>query len=156
MKSSNFKNIFVPPFPDDSGAGLGAALFVNSLISKNNSQIQFKHNYLGPSYTNNEILTVLRKFKLKYEMIKNISNSASNSIVNGKIIGWFQGSLEFGDRALGNRSILADPRNKLMKDKINKSIKYRENFRPFAPAVLEEKAKEFLKITKKVFLWKKH
>jgi carbamoyltransferase len=155
LKNSNFKNVFVPPFPDDSGAGLGAALFVNSFISKKNSQIQFKHNYLGPSYTNGEILRVLKRFKLKYEIIKNISYAASNSIMNGKIIGWFQGSLEFGDRALGNRSILADPRNKLMKDKINKSIKYRENFRPFAPAVLEEKAKEFFENYQESFFMEK-
>ena len=155
LNNTNFKNIFVPPFPDDSGAGLGAALFVNSLISKNKSQIQFKHNYLGPSYTNIEILSILKKLKLKYEMIKNISHAASSSIMSGKIIGWFQGSLEFGDRALGNRSILADPRNKSMKDKINKSIKYRENFRPFAPAVLEEKAKEFFEDYQESFFMEK-
>ena len=75
--------------------------------------------------------------------------------MSGKIIGWFQGSLEFGDRALGNRSILADPRNKSMKDKINKSIKYRENFRPFAPAVLEEKAKEFFEDYQESFFMEK-
>ena len=155
MSNSNFKNIFVPPFPDDSGAGLGAALFVNSLISKKNSQIQFKHNYLGPSFTNSEILKVMKKFKLKYELIKNIFDSASNSIIKGKIIGWFQGSLEFGDRALGNRSILADPRNKLMKDKINKFIKYRESFRPFAPAILKEKAKEYFENYQESFFMEK-
>jgi len=155
LSNSNFKNIFVPPFPDDSGAGLGAALFVNSLISKKNSQIQFKHNYLGPSFTNNEILKVMKKFKLKHELIKNIFDSASESIVKGKIIGWFQGSLEFGDRALGNRSILADPRNKLMKDKINRFIKYRENFRPFAPAILEEKAKEYFENYQESFFMEK-
>ena len=155
LSNSNFKNIFVPPFPDDSGAGLGAALFVNSLISKKNSQIQFKHNYLGPSFTNSEILKVMKKFKLKYELIKNIFDSASNSIIKGKIIGWFQGSLEFGDRALGNRSILADPRNKLMKDKINKFIKYRESFRPFAPAILKEKAKEYFENYQESFFMEK-
>ena len=155
LSSSNFKNIFIPPFPDDSGAGLGAALFVNSLISKKNSQIQFKHNYLGPSFTNSEILKVMKKFKLKYELIEDIFDSASDSIIKGKIIGWFQGSLEFGDRALGNRSILADPRNKLMKDKINKFIKYRENFRPFAPAILEEKAKEYFENCQESFFMEK-
>jgi len=155
LSNSNFKNIFVPPFPDDSGAGLGAALFVNSLISKKNSQIQFKHNYLGPSFTNSEILKVMKKFKLKYELIKNIFDSASDSIIKGKIIGWFQGSLEFGDRALGNRSILADPRNKLMKDKINKFIKYRESFRPFAPAILKEKAKEYFENYQESFFMEK-
>ncbi len=155
LTNSNFKNIFVPPFPDDAGAGLGAALFVNSLISKKNSQIQFKHNYLGPSFTNNEILSVLKKFKLNYELIKNISDEASDSIIKGKIIAWFQGSLEFGDRALGNRSILADPRDRLMKNKINKFIKYRENFRPFAPAILEENLNEFCENSQKSFFMEK-
>jgi carbamoyltransferase len=155
LNNSNFKKIFVPPFPDDSGAGLGAALFVNSLLSKKNSQIQFKHNYLGPSFTNIEILSILKKFKLKYELIKNIFDSASDSIIEGKVIAWFQGSLEFGDRALGNRSILADPRNKLMKDKINRIIKYRENFRPFAPAILEDKAGEYFENYQESFFMEK-
>ena len=75
--------------------------------------------------------------------------------MNGKNYRVVPGSLEFGDRALGNRSILADPRNKLMKDKINKSIKYRENFRPFAPAVLEEKAKEFFENYQESFFMEK-
>jgi carbamoyltransferase len=143
MKNTNFDNIFIPPFPDDSGAGLGAALFVNSILFKKNSKVVFNHNYLGPDYNNNEILKVLKKFKLQYNFTDDIYDLASESIASGKIIAWFQGPLEFGDRALGNRSILADPRNRFMKDKINKSIKYRENFRPFAPAVLEEKANEY-------------
>ena len=142
-KNTNFYNIFIPPFPDDSGAGLGAALYVNSVLFKKNSKVNFTHNYLGPSYNDSEILKVLKKLKLKFELIDNIFEVASDSIIAGKIIAWFQGSLEFGDRSLGNRSILADPRNESMKEKINKFIKYRENFRPFAPAVLEEKANDF-------------
>ena len=142
-KNTNFHDVFIPPFPDDSGAGLGAALYVNSILFKKNSKVSFKHNYLGPNYEDFEILKVLKKLKLKYDFIDNIFEVASDSIIAGKIIAWFQGSLEFGDRSLGNRSILADPRNKSIKKKINKFIKYRENFRPFAPAVLEEKAKDF-------------
>ena len=142
-KNTNFHDIFIPPFPDDSGAGLGAALYVNSILFKKNSKVSFNHNYLGPNYKDSEILKVLKKLKLKYDFIDNIFEVASDSIIAGKIIAWFQGSLEFGDRSLGNRSILADPRNVSMKKKINKFIKYRENFRPFAPAVLEEKAKDF-------------
>ncbi|MBD1173875.1 carbamoyl transferase [Pelagibacterales bacterium SAG-MED01] len=142
LKKTNFKKLFVPPVPDDSGAGTGAALFVNSLFNKS-YKINFKNNYLGPSYSNNQILEVLKKFKLKFEYKEDICNDATNSIISGKIIAWFQGRLEFGDRALGNRSILADPRNPLIKDKINKFVKYREKFRPFAPAILEEKTKEY-------------
>lgn len=143
MKGSGYKNIFVPPVPDDSGAGLGAALYVNNSINKEKKRINLFNNFLGPAYKNNEILEELKKFKIKYEYFDNIENQAVDSIIQGKIIAWFQGSLEFGDRALGNRSILADPRNKDIKDKINKSIKYREAFRPFAPAILEEKVSDF-------------
>ena len=102
---------------------------------------------MGPSYSNNEIAQVLKKFKIKFEYVKNICDDASNSIISGDIVAWFQGRLEFGDRALGNRSILADPRDPHMKDKINKNIKYREKFRPFAPAVLKERTKEFFEKT---------
>ncbi len=146
ISKSNFKKLFVPPVPDDSGAGTGAALYVNSFFN-DSYKIKFKDNYLGPSYSNNEIAQVLKKFKIKFEYVKNICDDASNSIISGDIIAWFQGRLEFGDRALGNRSILADPRNPFMKDKINENIKYREKFRPFAPAVLNEKTKEFFENT---------
>ncbi len=143
VKNSDYKNIFIPSVPDDSGAGLGAALYVNYCINKERKRINFFNNYLGPYYKNSKILKELKKFKLKYEYVENIYDDAANSIIQGKIIAWFQGNLEFGDRALGNRSILADPRNQNIKDKINKTIKYRETFRPFAPAILEEKVSEF-------------
>ncbi|MBD1140952.1 carbamoyltransferase [Pelagibacterales bacterium SAG-MED39] len=143
LNKTGFKKVFIPPFPDDSGAGLGAALYVNSLLTKKNKKTIFLNNYLGPSFENNEIEKTLKKFKLEYEKVKDIFDSATKSIIKGKIIAWFQGSLEFGDRALGNRSILADPRNAKMKDMINKNIKYRENFRPFAPAVLIDNIDEF-------------
>ncbi len=143
IKNSEYKKIFIPSVPDDSGAGLGAALYVNYCINKERKRINFFNNYLGPYYKNDKILKELKKFKLKYEYVTNIYDDAANSIIQGKIIAWFQGNLEFGDRALGNRSILADPRNKNIKDKINKTIKYRETFRPFAPAILEEKVSEF-------------
>ena len=102
-----------------------------------------KHNYFGPSFNNNYVEKKLKKYQIKFSFHKNIIDKAVNSILSGKIIGWFQGSLEFGDRALGNRSILADPRKLEMQDKINKKIKYREKFRPFAPAILEDKVKFF-------------
>ena len=143
LKNSKYKNIFIPPVPDDSGAGLGAALYVNNCINRNKSKISLFNNYLGPSFSNDKILKELNKFKIKYEYLKKVEDEATNSIIDGKIIGWFQDQLEFGDRALGNRSILADPRDKNIKDKINKSIKYREAFRPFAPAILEEKVSEY-------------
>ncbi len=143
IKKTRFENIFIPPVPDDSGAGLGAAFYLNNQILRRKRSYVMKNNYLGPSYTNNEVLSVLKKYKLSYEYISNPSLVGAKLISENKIIGWFQGSLEFGDRALGNRSILADPRKKDIKSKINKIVKYREPFRPFAPAVLDEHVKNY-------------
>ncbi len=143
LGKTRFNNLYVPPVPDDSGAGLGAAYYVSNMILNCKKKYYLNHNFLGPSYNNDEVIKKLKKYRIKYEVHKNIFSSAVKSIVKGKIIAWFQGSLEFGDRALGNRSILADPRDKNMKDKINKKIKYREDFRPFAPAILEENKGDF-------------
>jgi carbamoyltransferase len=112
------------------------------MINPKNSKLKFLNNYLGPSYGDSTIEKTLKKFKINFEKIDDIFETAAESIIAGKIIAWFQ---EFGDRALGNRSILADPRNHLMKDKINKSIKYREDFRPFAPAIMTEKVRDYFK-----------
>jgi carbamoyltransferase len=137
-----FENFFIPMAPGDNGGAIGAALLVNSKYNSN--QKNFSNPYLGNSYNDNEIeLTINSKFKnlIKFQKLDNISNTcnlASNMIANGKVIGWFQGKMEFGPRALGNRSILADPRNPNMKKIINQKIKRRENFRPFAPSVLAE------------------
>ena len=143
IKNSKFKKIFIPPVPDDSGAGLGAAYYVSNKILSSKKKYIMKHNYLGPSFSDNYVEKKLKKYQIKFSFHKNIIDKAVNSILSGNIIGWFQGSLEFGDRALGNRSILADPRQLEIQDKINKKIKYREKFRPFAPAILEDKVKFF-------------
>ena len=137
IEKTKFKNVFIPPMPDDSGAGLGAAYFVYKDIMNNKKRATFKNNFLGPNYPNNKIKTILDKYHLSYKFIKNPSKEAAESIANGKIIGWFQDRLEFGDRALGNRSILADPRKKNMKMRVNATVKYREKFRPFAPAIID-------------------
>jgi carbamoyltransferase len=137
-----FENFFIPMAPGDNGGALGAALLVNSKYNLNRKN--FSNPYLGNVYNDNEVeLKVGNKFKnlVKFQKLDNISNTcnlASNMIMDGKVIGWFQGRMEFGPRALGNRSILADPRNPEMKNIINKKIKKRENFRPFAPSVLAE------------------
>ena len=142
IKSSKFENLFIPPVPDDSGAGLGAASFVNNVILKK-KLFPMKNNYLGPQFSDIEIEKILKLYKIKFRKIKNVYAAAAKSIKNKKIIGWFQGKLEFGDRALGNRSIIADPRDRNMKDRINNCVKYREKFRPFAPAILEEYCSEY-------------
>ena len=122
--------IFIPPVPDDSGVSLGAAQYVYNKIYNGNKKYVMKNNYLGPKYIEERILKTLKTCKLNFKEILLMLKNMQQKIVEGKIIGWFQGSLEFGDRALGNRSIIADPRDKLMKDKVNKLVKYREPFRP--------------------------
>ena len=108
---------------------------------------QKRHNsYLGPSFSNKEIEKILKDKKIKYKKVNNIEQLTASYIYNGKIIGWFQGSSEFGPRALGNRSILCKPYPSKMKDYLNKRVKFREYFRPFAPAVLKENSKEYFNL----------
>jgi carbamoyltransferase len=99
--------------------------------------------YLGPEYDSDEIEADLRRNLLNYEIVENPSEIAAALLTEGKIVGWFQGRMEFGPRALGNRSILADPRQADMKDRINAAVKFREPFRPFAPSVIEEKSDDY-------------
>ena len=138
-----FKNIYIPCAPGDNGGALGAAFVVSS---KYKNEIQnYKNPYLGTKFSNDEIMKILKHTNYKNKVIHNfiendvnLFKSAAKLITEGKVIGWFQGQMEFGPRALGNRSILADPRNPDMKNIINMKIKRRESFRPFAPSVLEE------------------
>lgn len=139
------KNIFIPVAPGDNGGSLGAAFYTCKKKIRHNN---FDNPYLGTSYEDNEILKILKTYKNKIDYIKfdNIDekyNTATNLLVNKGVIGWFQDRMEFGPRALGNRSILADPRNKKIKDLINLKIKRRENFRPFAPSILSDYQSEW-------------
>ena len=138
-----FENIFINCAPGDNGGALGAAFVVASKYNLNLTNL--KSPYLGKNFSKNQIEEILKidyyKKKLSYDYLRSddeLFTSASKYIADGKVIGWFQGKMEFGPRALGNRSILADPRNPNMKDIINRKIKRRESFRPFAPSVLEE------------------
>src|SRR2546425_9574391 len=94
----------------------------------------------GPDYSNEEIEYVLTRAKVRFERVKEISKEVAHQVARGKIIGWFQGRMELGARALGSRSILSDPTDKDMKYRLNRYIKFREDFRPLAPSVLEERA----------------
>ena len=142
LKKTGFKKMFISPVPDDSGAGLGAAAFVyKNFVGKRNFFIE--NYFLGPKNSNSKILYKLKKYQIKYKKILQVEKHAAESISQNKVIGWFQDRIEFGDRALGNRSILADPRNAKMKKIVNEKIKYREIFRPFAPAILKEEVKKF-------------
>ena len=137
-----FDNFYIPVAPGDNGGAIGAALLVNSKY--NASCKNASSAYLGSSYNDAEIeLAINSKFKnlIKFQKLNDTLETceiASDMLSNGKVLGWFQEKMEFGPRALGNRSILADPRNPNMKNIINSKIKRRESFRPFAPSILEE------------------
>ena len=143
LDKSKFKNIFVFPACSDAGIPFGAALWglfnLEKKVDKN--QVKFDNAYTGKNYTNESILEILKKFKIKYS--KTDENLIAKYISQGKVIGRCAGRSEYGPRALGNRSILADARNSKMRNYLNKHIKHREMFRPFAPVVLEEKNKEY-------------
>ena len=142
-----FKKIFIKPASGDAGISYGAAL-LSYFKKKKINNFKNKDFYLGSNFSNNQIKKELIKFKkkLKFKFCKDITNVSAKIISDKKILGWFQGAAEFGPRALGNRSIVCQPFPASMKDHLNKNVKFRESFRPFAPAILDFKAKEFFKI----------
>ena len=147
-KLSKFDNAWISSCPDDSGLSIGAALYLYNNILGNKKRYILKHNYFGHEFSDKQVLEDLKKYKLIFVYSKNTANLISKELQKGKLIGWFQGSMEFGQRSLGNRSILADPRNSKTKDFVNKAVKYRENFRPFAPSVLDKYANYFFNLKK--------
>lgn len=149
LYSGLFEDIFVQPAAHDAGNALGAALGALNEKCSDSQKRKLTHLYFGTDVGHdNEIIKVLSKWKtfLTYKRINNITKTAAKLIANGAVIGWVQGRSEFGPRALGNRSILADPRPARNKQLINQMVKQREGFRPFAPAVLEEKLNDYFDI----------
>ena len=141
-----FKNVYVPPCPDDTGVSLGAALFAAAECEPKFSPIHPMHSFWGPGFSEEEIAAALDQCKLRYEPVNDPSDLAARLLADGRIIGWFQGRMEYGQRALGNRSILADARRFESKEHVNAAVKFRESFRPFAPAILEERAGEYFEL----------
>ncbi len=145
LKENIFENIWFQPAAGDAGGSLGAALafWYQELGNKRNvvsDGDEMKGSYLGPSFKENEIENILKTSGAKYEKYKeeDLINTVANELKNKKTVGWFQGRMEFGPRALGARSILADPRSEKMQKELNLKVKFRESFRPFAPSVLRE------------------
>jgi len=139
-----FQNIWVQPAAGDAGTALGAALWVDAQhnpihAGQSNHRYRMEHAFLGPEYIEQEIEEFLRWSKVPYRRMQNVAEETADLLAQDKIIGWFQGRLEFGPRALGARSILASPIQATMQDRLN-DIKDREDFRPVAPVVLEEEA----------------
>ena len=147
----DYKNIYMPPASGDAGGAIGSALFKHFTLLKSKKNYSFLDNaYLGPSFDDTYIKNLLylnkyklKKFKIDFTNNAILTKSIAREISSGKVIGWFQGSMEFGPRALGNRSILCDPRNPKMKSILNDKIKRRESFRPFAPSILREEVKNW-------------
>ena len=136
------KTLFVQPASHDSGTALGAATYVANQLGEKISPM--KHVYYGPSYSNTDIKNLLDKYKIPYTYSEDITDTASTLLKEGKILAWFQGAMEYGPRALGNRSILAHPSIPGISDDINTRIKFREKWRPFCPSILSEYAKDIL------------
>ena len=143
LKEKVFKDIWIQPAAGDAGGALGAALaYWHRELEKprNILKDQMKGSYLGPKFSESEIENILKKLNANYEKksTDQTTERVAQELANNKIVGWFQGRMEFGPRSLGNRSILADPRSAKMQKELNLKIKFRESFRPFAPSVLRE------------------
>jgi len=136
-----FKNIFIPSAPHDAGTAIGAALYAyHTRSGKQTDPTQQLSPYTGPEYTQEEILQAISESGLTARRSSDSAEEAADMIADGKIVGWFQGRMEFGPRALGNRSLLADPRYASTRELLNQKVKHREDFRPFGPSILAEKA----------------
>ena len=148
-----FENIWIQPASGDAGGALGAALFANYKLLQRKRNVDkndsMKGSYLGPRFENEEISKILNEKKAPFHFFSDehaLLNQVCDAIKDEKIVGWFQGRMEFGPRALGGRSIIGDARSEKTQTQMNLSIKYRESFRPFAPSVLEEKTAKYFEL----------
>ena len=155
LQKKIFENIWIQPAAGDAGCAIGAALSAwhihfNKDRKLNKNRDQMSGSFLGPEFSNNDIKKTLNICKANYHILsdKALFTKVSEGLSNGKAIGWMQGRMEFGPRALGNRSIIADPRSKFMQNQLNIKIKFRESFRPFAPSILIEHLSEWFELDK--------
>lgn len=138
-----FTEVLITSCPDDSGTPIGAALYLHAMRTGKRGEVA-PHSYLGPGFSDDQCRDIVRHYKLPgAEVLSNPAESAAEDLAAGKIVVWFLGRMEFGQRALGNRSILLDPRRRDGKDVVNASVKYREGFRPFAPAILADRVGDY-------------
>ena len=144
LASGTVEKFFVQPAASDDGVALGAALAPYLDSNGKLPDKPMRHGYWGPCFSDEAIESALRTYKLRYKRLSDPAAAAAELLSQGKILGWFQGRMEFGPRALGSRSILADPRDPEMNAKVNNAVKFREWWRPFAPSLKKETAGEFL------------
>lgn len=146
LNESPFEKIWVNAAPGDSGGAIGAALFTwHQILENPKLETSTESPFLGPEYSASQIRSALDQYNANFRQLSNdeLTDAAARDLANNKIIGWFQNRMEFGPRALGNRSILADPRPQTVQDELNRKVKFREPFRPFAPVILEEETKKW-------------
>ena len=145
LDNTRFKNIYIPAASHDAGTSIGSALYLYNQLLGNERILESTSAYFGSKFTNEEVIMSLDKVGVKYTVLSDddLFEVVSEKLLNGGVVGWFQGRAEFGSRALGHRSILVDPRRKDAKDLLNAKIKRRESFRPFAPSILKEAVPEY-------------
>jgi carbamoyltransferase len=152
VRDNTFDNLWIQPAAGDAGGAVGAAyagwhLFLGQERTINpDEQDKMRGSFLGPEYSDLDVVRAARKFQApnkKHDQFQGLCDEVSELLAKGEVVGWFQGRAEWGPRALGNRTILGDPRHPEMQKKLNLKIKYREGFRPFAPSVVEEKCEEY-------------
>jgi carbamoyltransferase len=145
LNETPFENVYIQPAAGDAGSAIGCALYLYHSILNNEKRQPLINSSLGPSYANSQIEIILKNKRLKFTKTNSsleMSQKLAQYLSEGKVVAWFQGRMEFGPRALGNRSILADPRSPTMKDWLNLTIKHREDFRPFGASVLRERVSD--------------
>jgi carbamoyltransferase len=149
LANTPFKRLYIQPAAGDSGGAIGAALFAYRVIIGGKNRYEMDSAYLGPEFSDEEIKDFLEKNRIAYQQLEraDLLREAAKMISRDEVVGWLQGRMEFGPRALGSRSILANPCSPKMKDILNVKVKYREEFRPFAPAVCVEDARKFFEIS---------
>jgi carbamoyltransferase len=150
LEKTKFENIFVYPNAGDNGLPVGQALYLYNIVAGHQREYTANHDYMGKAYSPGEVEKAVDRYRDRAEIevrqfsdINTLYDEMAAHIADGKITSWWQGRSEYGPRALGNRSILADPRRKEMKDVLNSRVKFREHFRPFTPSVLKEKAGDY-------------
>jgi carbamoyltransferase len=143
LKNRLFDNVFIQPAASDSGCSIGAAFYIYNILLNKPRKFVFKTACIGKAFSEKDILKAINKAGSSFARLNNTAEETAKLLAQGKIVGWFQGRAEFGPRALGSRSILTAPFPAEMKDILNKRVKHRESFRPFAPVVLREKMSEY-------------
>ncbi|MGE3273209.1 MAG: carbamoyltransferase [Chloroflexota bacterium] len=158
LRETGFEELYIQPSAGDSGGALGAALYAYHVLLGKPRKFVMDHAYWGRGYSEGEIKSALEARGVSYEYIANedkLAEVCASELASGRVLGWYQGRFEWGPRALGNRSIIADPRREEMKDVVNVKIKFREPFRPFAPSILSEHVDDYFDGTRDPGAWPK-